>query len=295
MTGVAVACLRGLIGVWLAVTAAFFLLRVLPGDALQAQATTAGMAPSMIEERRQSLGLDRSLLEQYAVYLSGMIRGDFGASIVSGERVGDILASRGAGTLRLALGALAIAIAMGLGLGTAGGLSQHSFVGRLWRWVIDLLIATPIYISGTLLVMSGLLIGSLGAAVVLGLHSAAPVANTLSIALLSESQQGYVWAAYGKGLPEWLIIWRHRVRVVLYSIIPTISIQAGFLLGGTVITETIFSQAGLGQSLLDGVMRRDYPVVQGWVLLMSVCQALIYGLTQIAGRWIDPRQRESAT
>jgi len=292
MTGIGVAGLRGFISVWLAVTVAFILLRVLPGDAIQAQAMQAGMADSIIEERRQSLGLDRPLVEQYATYLGKAMQADLGVSLVTGERVGQMLMSRGAETLRLAFGALVLSIAIGMMLGTAGGLSHHSVTGQLCRWTIDLLIAVPIYVSGTLAVMSGVLTGGFGAAVVLGLHSAAPIANTLSIALLSENQQGYVWVAYSKGLPEWLILWRHRVRVVLPMLVPVISVQVGFLLGGTVITETIFSRAGLGQSLLDGVMRRDYPVVQGWVLLMAACQAVIYGLTQIAGRWLDPRQRE---
>jgi len=280
--------------VWLAVTAAFFLLRILPGDAVQAQAAQAGMASSAVEERRQALGLNRPLLEQYGTYLGGIAQGDLGVSIVSSENVSQILWSRGVGTLRLALSALVLSIGIGIGLGTAAGISHYSISGRLWREGIDLLIAVPIYISGTLMVMSGVITDGLGAALVLGLHSAAPIANTLSLALLNESGQGYVVVASAKGLSDWTIIWRHRVRAVLHTIVPVISIQTGFLLGGTVITETIFSQSGLGQSLLDGVMRRDYPVVQGWVLLMAICQAVIYGLTEMAGYWLDPRQRGDA-
>lgn len=282
-----------MVSVWLALTTAFILLRVLPGDAISAQAIVVGQSQTIIQDRQQALGLNRPVIEQYITYLGHLSRGDFGQSLVTGESVGHLLISRGGNTLRLTLGALGICIGIGTALGAIAGISSRRWISSLARAGIDLLIAIPIYVSGTVAVMSGALNGLWGAMFILGIHSAAAVANTLNSALRAEAAQGYILTAYAKGLPNRTVIWNHRLRVVIHSIVPVIAVQTGFLLGGTVITEAIFSLSGLGQSLLDAVLRRDYPVVQGWVLWMASAQAMIYALAQGMTHWLDPRLREA--
>lgn len=294
MTQLGITCLKMGVSVWLALTLAFFLLRLLPGDAIQAQGIQAGLSSSAIEDRRQALGLHRPATEQYLHYLAQLGGGDLGVSLVTGESIKALLLTRGISTLKLAFGALFFAIGIGVFLGGVGGLSYHLLLSKIVRWLIDFLIAAPIYLTGTIGVMSGWIVGFWGAMVVLGLYAAAPLANTLSIALLSDSQQGHTVTAQAKGLPESIIFWRHRLRVVFHTLISVLTVQIGFLLGGTVITEAIFSQVGLGQSLVDAVLRRDYPVVQGWVLLMAVCQAVIYPTGKAINRIIDPRQRDES-
>lgn len=284
-----IAILRGMVGIWLAVTVAFFLLRGLPGDPISATLVSAGISTSLIEDRQRALGLDQPISVQYVAYLGQLGRGDLGASLITGEPVGAMMAARAGSTLRLALTAFAASLAGGVILGCAAALWRY---GAALRGLIDLLIATPIYVSATLVVAIGGIAGAWGAAAVLGLQGAGVIANVLCLALIEQSRQGYILSAYGKGLPRWAILVRHRLRPVAYSIVPIAVLQFGFLLGGTVITETVFAQAGLGQSLLDGVLRRDYPVVQGWVLLMVVIQSAIQVLGDGLAAWLDPRVRE---
>ncbi|MCU0466237.1 MAG: ABC transporter permease [Anaerolineae bacterium] len=281
---------RGLIGVWLAVTVAFFLLRALPGDPISATLVSAGVSASLIEDRQRALGLDQPIGFQYVTYLGQVSRGDLGASLITGEAVGGMMTARAGNTLRLAITAFAVSLVGGVALGSAAALSQRW--GPALRILIDGLVAIPIYVSATLVVALGGIAGAWGAVAVLGMQGAGVIANVLCLALIEQSGQGYILSAYGKGLPRWAIFLRHRLRPVVYSIVPVAVLQFGFLLGGTVITETVFAQAGLGQSLLDGVLRRDYPVVQGWVLLMVVIQSGIQMLGDGLAAWLDPRIRE---
>lgn len=284
-----IAILRGIVGIWLAVTVAFFLLRGLPGDPVSATLVAAGVSQSLIEDRQRDLGLDQPVGAQYAAYLSQLSRGDLGASLITGEPVSALIAARAGNTLRLALMAFAVSLLGGVILGCAAALWSH---GAALRGLIDTLIATPIYVSATFVVALGGIAGAWGAVAVLGLQGAGVIANVLCLALIEQSGLGYILSAYGKGLSRRAILVRHRLRPVAYSIVPVAILQFGFLLGGTVITETVFAQAGLGQSLLDGVLRRDYPVVQGWVLLMVVIQSAIQVLGDGLAAWLDPRIRE---
>lgn len=272
-----------LASVWLSVSVCFVLVRGLPGDAASAQTILAGGTSSALAERRATLGLDQPIWLQYGLYWSGVLRGDLGPSWVTGESVVHILYTRGTQTAILALGGLSVGVLLGGLLGVVGHTGQRAVL-----FAIDLLVATPIYVTGTVLIMMGVAAGGLGALMTLGLHTAGVVANAVVGGLEQTRHHGYVLTAQAKGLHPNILLWRHRLRPILGDVLPVVSVQAGFLLGGTVITEGLFLQAGLGQALLDAVLRRDYPVLQGGVLYLAGIQAIVVGGTHVLRGLLDP-------
>jgi peptide/nickel transport system permease protein len=291
MTGCLSRFLSVVLSLFLTVSLSFMLIRVLPGDAVSAQLGAQGASISLIEERRAQLGLNQPLAAQYLTMVRGLMQGDLGVSITTGESVRDILWTRGRVTLGIALSALCIAIGVGIGLGSMAALGEN-ILQRGAQFCLDVMLAMPIPVGALFIALAGGLAAPFVSAVlVLGWVGAAPIANTLWTGLLMEARAGHLTTAWAKGLPRRIVFLRHRLWPVLPSIIPVVVVQAGFLLGGTVITETIFLQAGLGQVLVDSILRRDYPVVQGWVLLMVLVQAVVYQVGEWLGGWIDPRQK----
>ncbi len=293
-----------LLTIWLAVTLVFGLLRLLPGLPFADELTQAGLSAERQSQYWQAAGLDQPLLTQYLRYLAGIMRGDVGVSLARGIPVSELLAEGFQSTLEIALPALLIAVIGGTGIGiAASGVSS-----RAGRWigqgVINLAVSLPVYWTGTLaiLVFSVMLDwlpasgdGNLAALVlpimVLAFHTAGSIGRVTQGALDETLTMAFIRTARAKGLPEPLILRRHLLRVGLLTVLPVLALQTGFLLGGTVVTESLFARPGLGRVLLDGVLRRDYPVVQAVVLLSVLMYIGLTLAADLTASLLDPRIR----
>lgn len=278
---------------WLALTLAFFALRILPGDAIRAQLTEAGLSATAIEQRRADLGLSQPLGEQYLGYIARLMQGDFGHSLYTGEAVIDVISVRAASTGQLAVYSsffmISIAVMLAMLAAQSGG------VGDTAQTVIAVSIGLPGYITGTFLILIVGLAnpddfrGVLAPAFVLGFHTGGAIAQLLAVSIMHVRRQPYITAAHGRGL-RWISVeLRHVWPNAFLPVLPMVAIQVGFLISGTVITEILFARPGLGRLMLDAVQRRDLPVVQALVLFI----ALIYGFCLLIAEWlarfIDPR------
>lgn len=298
--------LSALAVIWLAASLAFVALRWAPGDALDATLARSGASEDTIAARRAALGLDDPLPLQYLRYWLDTVRGRWGASLVSGQPVVDLLAENALPTLTLALATLAVALALGVALGVAAGLGRPAAL----RWLADaiaaLALATPVYWTATLAIYAftvaiGLFPGLGGEgpralilpALVLGFHTAGSIARVTAASVRDAARGDFVWTARAKGLPEPDVL-DHILRVGLLPVVSVAALQAGFLLGGTVITEMIFVRRGLGQVLLSAVTHRDYPVVQGLVVLSALVYTTLNAAADVLYHRLDPRVRRES-
>ncbi len=279
---------------WFAATLAFFALRVLPGDAIEAQLRESGAGADVIAERQAALGLDDPPLVQYGRYLTGLLRGDLGVSLLDGRPVTEIVAQQFAPTLALALSALAVAAVAGIALGVIAALDLPLAIAA--RLLLDLALSMPLYWTGTLAIYflsvqlnwfsaTGLLLP----AAVLGFHTAGAIGQVVRVGVQETLALDFVRTARAKGLPEGRVLIRHVLRAGLLPAVTVIALQAGFLLGGVVITESLFIRPGIGRVLLNATLRQDYPVVQGIVVLSAVVYILLNTAADFSYRLLDPR------
>lgn len=296
---------------WLAVTLSFIALRVLPGDGVEAQLRITGVSEQDISRRRAALGLDDPLLIQYGRYVVRMAQGDLGQSITTRENVTDMIRARLAPTISLALLALLFAVMVGLTFGTLPVLGQLTeqntlpfTVAAYAGWIsTTLALAAPAYWTATLaifLISNELALLPSGGtegiksiilpALILGFHVGGAIAKVTEASLHETLSQPFLRTARAKGLPV-EIIFEHALRVGLLPIFTITALQAGFLLGGAVIIEMIFTRRGLGSLMIQAVQDQDYPVVQGLVLLSALVYALTRGLADLLRRLADPRLR----
>ena len=289
-----------LLTVWLAVTLVFFMLRILPGDAVGAQLAQSGASRNDIEQMRAQLGLDDSIFTQYARFMTDLAQGDLGDSLANRYPVNQLIAERFRPTALLAATTIVVAVIGGITLGIAGAFD--SFLSMIARLVITLSISTPIYWTGTLAIAlfsaelrwlpsSGTgrwenLVLPVG---VLAFHTMGGIARVTQANIADIRQAPFVWVARSKGLSERQIVWRHILQVGLLPVVTVIALQMGFLLSGAVITESLFVRPGIGRLLLDSAIRQDYAVVQGIVVLAALVYITLNTLAEGIYRLIDPR------
>jgi peptide/nickel transport system permease protein len=283
---------------WLATTLSFFALELVPGD--PAGALLAPNAPpEKVDAERAALGLNDPVLVRYVRVLAGYARGDLGLSWVSRRPVAQLIAGVLPATLALALTAGAIALSGGIAFGGLAARLHGRLAGRAVLGAATLGLAVPVVASGVLAL--GLLGPRLGApgrlwlpAAVLGLAAGGALARLVYGQLVEVYTSDYVRTARSKGLRPPAIFVVHALRNALIPVVTALGLQFGFLLGGAVLTELVFSRAGLGRLLLNAILDQDLPVVQGAVMT----GALFYGLANVAAdaaqAWLDPRLRESS-
>ncbi len=286
--------------IWLAATLTFFALRILPGDAIAAQLAQAGASRTEIEERRAELGLDAPVLVQYMRFIGDALRGNLGYSILSGQPVTDLILQNLLPTAALAGNALALAAILGLLLGTVAAVDQTG--SSLAQIAIHLSLSTPIYWTGTMAIyvfsaQLGLL-PSAGAGrvsqlvlpvIVLGFHTAGVMARVVEANVRETMTAPFVQVARAKGLPEYYILGRHVLRASLLPFVTVVALQAGFLLSGAVVTESLFVRPGIGRLLLDATLKQDYPIVQGIVIFSASVYTVVNSLADSVYRLVDPR------
>jgi ABC-type dipeptide/oligopeptide/nickel transport system permease component len=290
-----------LVVAWLAVTLAFVVLRWVPGDALDATMVRVGASDAEIAARREALGLNDPVAQQYAAYWLDLLRGDLGESLVSGQNVREMIAQNFGPTATLASSALLFGVTFGMMLGVVASVLPWRAGRYVAEGTASLALSTPVYWTATLAIYVfstslGILPGVGGdgvrtlvlPAAVLGFHTAGGIAQVTANSLREAAEQDFVRTARAKGLPD-LDVLDHILRVGLLPVVVVVALQFGFLLGGTVITEMIFVRRGLGQVMLTAISERDYPVIQGLVALSALVYSLINALADVLYRRIDPR------
>jgi len=290
----------------LVATLVFSLLHLVPGDPVEMMLGDGAQAGDVAALRRR-LGLDQPLAAQYGRFLAGLARGNLGVSIHSGEPVTRVIARHYPATLELAFASLVVALAIALPLGIAAAVRRGGWVDHLSRWLALAGVSLPGFWLGPMLILLfavhwGALPVSgragpaslLLPAVTLGAALAGLLTRMVRAALAEELVKPYVVAARGKGLSPGRVVARHALKNALVPVITVVGLQFGNLLTGAIIAETIFSWPGLGRLLIQSIRLRDYPLVQGGVLVMAVTYVLVNLLTDAAYAWVDPRIRLEA-
>jgi len=281
----------------------FLLIHLVPGDPVEMMLGESAR-PADREALRAALGLDLPVLTQLGNYLWGLLQFDLGQSIHYRLPIAELLAQRIPATAQLAVVSIFIAIVIAIPLGAIAAVKK----GTRWDHIAMSFslfgVSIPNFWMGPLLIMffslwMGLLpvSGNEGfsslilPAVTLGTSMAAILARMVRSTLLEVLGEDYIRTARAKGLSETQVIWRHGLRNAMLPVITLVGLQLGTLLGGAVITETIFSWPGVGQLTIEAIQRRDYPVVQACVLLISLSYVVVNVLTDIVYAIIDPRIR----
>ncbi len=291
-----------LIAVWGVLTIVFLVLR-LSGDPV-VLLLPVGSTSAQVEEFRHRLGFDLPLPVQYWQFLRRAARGDFATSLRSDQPALSLVLERLPATGRLAFSALIIACLLG---GTAGLLAAayRGTIVELAAMGIALLgQAMPVFWLGVLLILvfgvqlkwlptggSETLWHMMLPVITLAAYSSASIARLLRSSLLEVLGQDYIRTARGKGLGGWTVLTKHAVRNALLPVVTILGLQAGTLLGGSVITETIFAWPGVGRLAIQAINNRDYPVVQATVTVVAVTFVLTNLLVDAAYAYIDPRVR----
>jgi ABC-type dipeptide/oligopeptide/nickel transport system permease component len=286
------------------ITVVFLLLRVLPGDPAETILAGSGASPAAIAQTRQQLGLDDPLPMQYGHYLLNILRGDLGRSLFSNRPVTLTIAEQVPATLQLAAAALLVAVVVGLSLGILAALRAGTWIDQAALGAAVLGASVPVFWSGLLLIwvfsvgFNWLPATGAGSwrhlvmpAAVLGLVGAGPIARLVRASLLDVLRADYITVARAKGLPESAVVGRHALRNALIPTLTLIGLQAGFLLGGAVVTEAVFARPGLGQLVVNAILWKDLPVIQGVVLLIAATYVVVNLLVDLAALALDPRLR----
>jgi peptide/nickel transport system permease protein len=279
------------------------LIHLVPGDPVEVMLGESAQ-PADREALRTTLGLDLPLDEQLIDYLQGLVKLDLGKSLHSQRSITSILAERLPATLELAAYALLFATLLAVPLGILAALKKDSMADFGAMGFSMLGISIPNFWMGPILILIfslwlGLtpVSGRSGPAsvilptITLGTALAAILARMVRSSLLEVLGEDFVRTARAKGLPERSVIWRHAMRNAWLPVITLLGLQLGALLGGAVITETVFSWPGIGSLLVESIQKRDYPVVQGCVLLISLAYVVVNTITDLVYVAIDPRIR----
>lgn len=288
---------------WLIVTMVFLLAHIVPGDPVQ-QMLGEGAQQQDIQQLRHELGLDLPLPVQYGRYLTGVVRGNLGESIRFQEPVAEVVLSHYPATLELSFFALlvcgAIAIPAGVFAASKRGTAADHAVGVFTLFGLSV----PNFALGPVLILLfSVLIGWFPVsgrggishlilpAITLGAALAAILARMVRTSVIEELSSDYVRTARAKGLRESAVLFKHAFRNALIPILTIIGLQFGTLLAGTIVTETIFSWPGIGRLSVQAIEARDYPLLQGCILLIAVSYVAVNLLTDVVYAFVDPRVR----
>jgi peptide/nickel transport system permease protein len=284
-------------------TLVFSLIHLVPGDPVQAMLGESA-APQDIAELRGRLGLDRPLLVQYGAFLKGVTRGDLGASLRTNQTVTSAIAERLPATLELAFAAMSVAILISIPLGILAAVRAGTHVDHAATTLALVGISMPNFWLGPLLaILFSVTLGWLPVsgrgtpahlvlpAITLGAPLAAVLARMTRASVIEELRELYVLAARARGVSRTRAVLRHAFRNSLIPIVTVLGLQFGAVLTGAVITETIFAWPGVGRLLIQSISFRDYPLVQGCILLIAITYVTMNLMTDLVYGFLDPRIR----
>jgi len=288
---------------WLILTMVFLMIHIVPGDpVLQMLGQDARVED--LAQLRHSLGLDQPLGVQYLRYFEGLARGDWGRSVRYAAPVRPIVLQRFPATLELSLAALAVCIAIAIPAGVFSARRRGSRADRATSFFTLLGLSVPNFALGPILILvfsieigwlpvSGR--GGIGhlmlPAATLGAALAAILTRMVRGSMIEELSSDYVRTARAKGITEASVLFRHAFPNALIPVITIVGLQFGSLLAGTIVTETIFSWPGIGRLAVQAIAARDYPLLQGCILLIAVSYVAVNLLTDLVYAMVDPRVR----
>ena len=284
-------------------TLVFSLIHLVPGDPAQAM-LGEGASPQDIAALSNRLGLDQPLPVQYARFMWGLGHGDLGISLRTGRPVSVSILERMPATAELATAAMLVAVLLAIPLGVAAAVWHDTPIDHGAMAAALIGVSMPNFWLGPLLAIvfavqlgwlpvsgRGTIAHLVLPAVTLGAALAAILARMTRTSLLEELREPYVAAARARGVSRGGAVWRHALRNSLAPVVTIIGLQLGSVLTGTIITETIFSWPGVGRLLIQSISFRDYPLVQGCILLIAVTYVAVNVLTDVVYGWLDPRVR----
>ncbi len=281
----------------------FIMLRMLPGD--PAQVLAGQMAsPEDIKAIRHQLGLDRPIIVQYGLFLNRLVRFDLGRSARTQHPVVKEVWARLPNTVLLAVAAIALACLFGIPAGIIAAVRPYTWLDHLFTSMALFGISMPVFWLGLMLVVIFSLIlqwlpaGGTGSWKHLILPSftladfvVAFITRMTRASMMEALSQDYTTTARSKGLKEEVVIIKHALKNALIPIITVVGLQFGLLLGGAVLTETVFAWPGMGRLIVDSILARDYPVIQGTILIFGLLYILVNLIVDVLYAYIDPRIR----
>ncbi len=300
--------LENLVVVWAVATLAFFALRLGRVDPL-ASLTAQGLATQeQAAEMRRVLGLDRPLLEQYAQYFGGVLRGDLGRSIFSGQEVAGMIGEAAAYTAPLALLAWSLSVAFGLAFGAVASRRGKGYaIGRIASAVLAVGAATPVAWSGLILLWAAIPLFTaplpdplreglrlLLPAGALALTVGSSIGRAAETSIRESRGELFQLAMRAHGFPRGALADWRMLRAAIAPVLALAGMEAAFLLGGTMITEVVFARPGLGRMLVDAVLRGDYPVVQALLALAALVYIVFGMIADFSAAMLDPRAGEAS-
>ena len=294
-------CLAGVPALLLVTVLVFTVVRLIPGDPARILAGDFA-TDQAVAELRQRWRLDRPLPVQYAAYVAGLARGDLGRSTATSLPVAGELGERFLRTLLLAGAAILVATLVGVTLGLLSATHRASLLDFAATALALAGVSTPIFWSGLILILlfsvelPWLPAGGTGSfahlilpAVSLGLFGAGVIARQTRSSMLETLGEDFVRTARAKGLAERIVVYKHALKNALIPVVTVLADQFGRMLGGAILTETVFSWPGMGRYLIEAIAMRDYPVIQGIILVFATSFLVVNLLLDISYALLDPR------
>ena len=289
----------------------FSLIRLIPGNPALILAGPDAL-PEQIETLTRELGLDKPIIIQYFIWISNVLMGDFGNSIINGYPVFKLIGIKFFATLELAISGLIISLLISFPLGILSAIKRNSIIEKFTTVFVALGQAVPTFWLGILLVLffsiklrwlppSGRIEFSQNPeiafkliilpAFTLGVYTASVLTRFLKTSVLEILNSDYVMTARAKGLSEWTVIIRHVIKNALIPFVTVLGLQFGAFLGGSVVTQSIFDWPGLGRLMLQSIHTRDYPVLQGTILVVVFGFVIVNLLIDLLYSFLDPKIR----
>lgn len=280
------------------------LIHLVPGDPVQIMyAQSQGTTPEQLEAVRHSLGLDRSLVDQYLLYMDRVLHGDLGHTIRGEQPVLDLLLLRLPNTLLLTGTALLIAVSIGMTFGFIAAYRRGTWLDTGLMTSAILGVSMPHFWLGLILLflfavqlqwfpVAGNGIENLVLpAVTLGVTNAAIIARLTRSSMIDVFDQDFVRTARAKGLPRAAVLYRHALRAGLVPIVTMIGLQFTYMMGGAIVVENVFGWNGVGRMAIQAIFQRDYPLIQGFILMFAVVVVTVSVVLDLIYVWLDPRIR----
>lgn len=303
MRYLAMRLLLALPALWLILTMVFLLAHIVPGDPVQQMLGEGARAEDLLS-LRHTLGLDQPLPVQYGRYLTGVLTGNLGQSFRFRQPVAQVVLSHYPATLELALFALLVCVAIGIPAGMLAAERRGSSTDHAIGVFTLLGLSVPNFALGPVLILVfSVMIGWLPVsgrggishlilpAMTLGAALAAILTRMVRTAVIEELSSDYVRTARAKGLSNSAVLFQHAFRNALIPILTILGLQFGTLLAGTIVTESIFSWPGIGRLAVQAIQARDYPLLQGCILLIAISYVLVNLFTDLIYAFADPRVR----
>lgn len=282
----------------------FGIIHLIPGDPAMVYAG-AGAKQEQVEKVRVEMGLDQPLVKQYLKWAGGILHGDFGTSLATKEAILPIVMTKFYNTFVLSVLGILFAVVFGLALGIISALKHNSFVDLISMFIAIIGISMPIFWVGMLLVMffsvqlgwfpatgNDSWISYVLPTITIGMNSMAIITRMTRSSMLEVLNEDYMVTAVAKGLKQKSVILVHALKNAMIPIVTTVGMQFGYLMGGAVLTESVFVYPGIGRYLVDSLTKRDYPAVQASILLLAIVFVVINFLVDSAYYKLDPRLRE---